>query len=249
MRRSLLIAALMASLAVPLSTWSATKTIVAVADPYPPYLDPQDPTGGIAVEIIRAAYKTQGYALQLEIMPWARAEKGVKEGRYDVLLNVWRTQARAQELLFSTPYAVSKIKFIKLKGDPFEYTGLDSLKGKRIGTVRGYGYGDAFSRSTLFSKDEVNEVSLNLKKLILKRIDLTLEDEITAKFLLKRNEPELAGQLEFTIQSLSDNPLYIASGLKNPNHTEWIEAFNKGYQRIQNNGTLAEIQKRYGLGK
>lgn len=249
MRRSLLIAVLMASLAVPLPNWAAAKTIVAVADPYPPYLDPQDPKGGIAVEIIRAAYKTQGYTLQLEIMPWARAEKGVKEGRYDVLLNVWRTEARAQELLFSTPYAVSKIKFIKLKGDPFEYTGLDSLKGKRIGTVRGYGYGDAFNSSTLFSKNEVNEVSLNLKKLILKRIDLTLEDEITAKFLLKLNEPELATQVEFTTHSLSDNPLYIASGLKNPNHTEWIEAFNKGYQRIQANGTLAEIQKRYGLGK
>lgn len=228
---------------------AGNRTIVAAADAYPPYIDAARPTGGLTAEIVRAAYQTQGYEVQLEVLPWARAELGVTEGRYDVLLNVWRTEARARTLMFSAPYATGKIKFIKRKGDPFEYKGLDSLQGKRIGVVRGYGYGDAFNNSPQFVREEVSELAINLKKLTLKRIDLTLEDEITARSVLQREDPEVAGLVVFTQNALSDNPLYIAAGWRHPNHREMIDAFNKGLEAIKANGTLASIHKRYGLDR
>jgi polar amino acid transport system substrate-binding protein len=207
------------------------------------------PGDGLAMEIARAAFKTQGYRVKLEMMPWARAEKGVIEGRFDILVDVWRTEARAKEMLFSVPYAVSKIKFLKLKDDPFEFNGLDSLSGKRIGVIRGYGYGDAFNAATTFTREEVTGLDLNIKKLLLKRIDLTLEDEIAAKYLMHRLDSKVTGQLGFTTNSLSSNPLYVSAGLKNPRHKEIIDAFNKGMQAIKADGTLLAIEKRYGLAK
>lgn len=245
MKILLILVGLMASL---FSTAYA-KTIVAAADPYPPFVDSGNPTDGLSLEIIRAAFKTQGDDVKMVYVPWARAEAGVKDGTYDILPNTWYTEARTKELVYSTPYAVNNVKFIKVKGDPFEFKGLDSLKGKRVGIVRGYGYGDAFSTNTGFTRDEVIDVITNVKKVVAKRVDLTLEDEIVAKFLVGKEDPKMLDQIEFSKESLSSNPLHITAGKKNPNHAEIISKFNAGYELIKSNGTLAAILKKYNMAK
>ena len=238
-----------AALCLPLMLGAQERTLIAAADPYPPYVDPQTPGGGLAMEIVRAAYKTQGYTVKLEIMPWVRAEKGVSEGRYDILVDVWRTEARTKELLFSTAYAVSKIKFIKRKDRSFDFTGLESLHGKRIGVIRGYGYSDAFNAATHFTREEVPSMEHNINKLLLKRIDLTLEDEITARQLIRKMGPNVEAQLDFTSNALASNPLYVAAGLKHPRSQDIIEAFNRGLLAIKADGSFLAIGKRYGLVK
>ncbi|MBF0227118.1 MAG: transporter substrate-binding domain-containing protein [Desulfobacterales bacterium] len=91
-----------------------TKTLVAAADPWPPFIDPQNPKEGLSLEIVRAAFKTQGYEIKMEYVPWARAESGVKNGIYDILPDVWMTEARKKELMYSVPYAKNEVKFITL---------------------------------------------------------------------------------------------------------------------------------------
>ena len=236
-------------LAIALCAPVFAKTIVAAADPWPPFVDPTNPTDGLSLEIVRAAYKTQDYEVKMVFVPWARAEAGVKDGTYDILPNTWHTDARTKELLYSKPYAANAVKFIKRKGDPFEFKGLDSLKGKRVGTVRGYGYGDAFLGSTAFAREEVVDVLTNVKKLVGERIDLTLEDEIVAKSIIGKDNPKMLDQIEFTKEALSSNSLYVTSGLKNPNHKAIIDAFNAGYEAIKSNGTLAAILKKYNISK
>jgi polar amino acid transport system substrate-binding protein len=242
-------ALIVAMLCLPFIVGAKERTLIAAADPYPPYVDPQVPGEGLAMEIVRAAFKTQGYTVKLEMMPWVRAEKGVSEGRYDILVDVWRTEARAKELLFSAPYAISKIKFIKRKENPFEYTGLESLAGKSIGVIRGYGYSDAFNAATTFTREEVPSMEHNINKLLIKRIDLTLEDEITAKGLIQKMGPKVEAQLEFTANALASNPLYVAAGLKHPRHKDIIDAFNRGLLAIKADGSFLAIEKRYGLAK
>lgn len=240
---------ILAGLTVSLCSTAYAKTIVAAADPYPPFVDSSNPTDGLSLEIIRAAFKTQGDDVKMVYVPWARAVAGVNDGTYDILPNAWYTEARTKEMVFSTPYAVNNVKFIKAKGDPFEFKGLDSLKGKRVGIVRGYGYGDAFSANTGFTRDEVSDVLTNVKKVVAKRVDLTLEDEIVAKFLVSKEDPKMLDQIEFSQESLSSNPLHVTSGKKNPNHAEIISKFNAGYELIKSNGTLAAILKKYNMSK
>lgn len=224
-------------------------TICVAGDPYPPFGDPKNPSGGLAIEIIRAAYKTQGHEITMEFVPWARAEAGVKNGSYDIVPYTWRTEARVKVLLFSTPYAVGNVRFMKRKGDPFDFTGLDSLTGKVVGTVRGYGYGDAFVNAAHFTREPSNDLMTNVKKLLRKRVDLTLEDEIVARALLSTEDPQALEQIEFTKTPLSVNPLYVTAGLQNPKAQEIIGAFNKGLELIRANGTLDRIMKRYGMEK
>lgn len=226
-----------------------SKVIVAAADPWPPFIDPTHPKGGIALEIVRAAFATQGYEVKMEDVPWARAEEGVKTGTYDILPDTWFTEKRTAYLLYSEPYAANEVKFIKAKADPFEFNGLESLTGKVVGTVRGYGYGDAFLNATNFKREDVPTLITNIKKLTHpdRRIDLSLEDEIVAKALIAKEDPGLLDKIAFTKNSLSKNDLYVTCGLQNPRHKEIISAFNKGLAAIKASGEFDKIFQSYGV--
>lgn len=151
--------------------------------------------------------------------------------------------------MFSTPFAVANVRFIKRKGDPFEFNGLESLNGKRVGTVLGYGCDDTFFQSTSFARENGKDLSTNIKKLLRNRIDLTLEDEIVARSALSAEDPRLLDQIEFVKTPLSVNPLYVTAGLQNPRAQEIIAAFNRGLEIIKANGTYDRIFKKYGMKK
>ena len=239
----------LALIASTLMSFAANKEIVAAADPWAPFVDPSDPREGLSLAIIRAAYKTQGYTVKMVYVPWARAEQGVIKGTFDILPDIWKSDSRLKVFDFSEPYAANKIKFIKTIDDDFEYTDLSSLDGKRVGTIRKYGYGDEFLSADNFKRDEVSGLMQNIAKLTLdnKRIDLTIEDEIVARVTIANEDPALLEKIAFVETPYSSEELYIAAGLNNPRHEEIISAFNTGLKEIEANGKLEEIRKSYGL--
>ncbi len=234
-------------LALLLSVSCYAETIIAAGDPWPPFLDPDSPTQGIALEITREAFKTQGYEVEMNFVPWARAISGVKEADYDILVGTWYTSERTQFLKYSDPYLENQIKFIKRKGDGFEYDGLESLTGKNVGVVRDYGYGNEFLNAPNFKRPETNDFITNLKKLVAGRIDVTLEDEVVARAMIKQRAPDMLEQVEFTENALSSNKLHVTSGLKNSRHKKIIDAFNQGLKEIQSNGTYDALLQKYGF--
>jgi polar amino acid transport system substrate-binding protein len=227
--------------------FAEAKVLTSASDPWPPFIDPQSSSEGLSLEIVRAAFKTQGYTIKHSYIPWARAMKNLKEGKIDIIPNTWMTEERKQFLEYSNTYISNEIKFIKKAGDPFEFNGLSSLKGKKVGTVRGYGYGDEFSNSSDFKREDVSSIHQNIKKLILGRIDLTLEDEIVARVAIAQKDPQLLEAIAFTNNALSTNTMHITSGKANPNHKEYIDAFNKGLKIIKDNGEFSVILKKYGI--
>jgi polar amino acid transport system substrate-binding protein len=238
---------LVSLLLVTLSVSADDKTVVAAADPWPPFVDQNNPKDGLSLEIIRAAMQTQGYTVKMAYVPWARALAGVTDATYDILPDAWMTEERKATLSFSGPYTSNDILFIKKKGDPFEYKGLDSLKSKTVGVITGYGYGDAFMNSSLFKREGAGDLLTNIRKVVAGHIDLTLEDQIVAKSLISKADPSLLDQIEFTKNSLSTNALYIAVGLQNPRQKEIIAAFNKGLAIIKSNGTFEKLLESYGI--
>lgn len=223
------------------------QTITAAGDPWPPFLDPDHPQQGVAMEIVKAAFASQGHELKFNFVPWQRALDGVREGEYDVLVGAWKTQEREAFLKYSQPYLFNDVKFIKKKGSDFQYSGLESLTGKTVGTVRGYGYGDAFEQASNFKREEAANLMPSILKVIGGRIDLTLEDEVVAKSLISKENPGALEQIEFLSPPLSSNGLHVASGLKNPRNGEIIEAFDKGLQAIKADGTFDAILQRNGI--
>jgi len=223
------------------------KTIIAAADPYIPFVDPGNPGGGVSLEIIRAAMEYQGYEIRYKNVPWKRAVVGVNESTYDILPDGWMSEERKKTQIYSDSYAANELKFIKRKGDPFEFNGIKSLSDKKIGTIIGYSYSKTFDNASNFTKEPVPRIMQNIKKLVYGRIDLTLDDEIMVKAELKKNNPDLINKIEFTKNSISSKPLYISCSKKNPKCKEIINAFNKGLKKIKSDGTYNKILSKYGM--
>ncbi len=230
-----------------LATPCFAKTLTGAANDFPPFTDPAHPKQGFSFEIARAAFESQGYAIETVFVPWARAEDGVKKGTYDFSPTFWMNEERKSTVLFSEPYAENNIRFIKPKGNSFEYTGLESLEGLTVGIVRGYGYPEAFLADPKFRTEEVDDLITNVRKLLAGRIDITLEDEIVARATLSREAPELLEQIAFTSGSLTSEKLYVGCGLANPEHQTIVESFNKGLAEIKQNGTYDAILTSYGF--
>lgn len=233
----------------PATSTAAEKVITAVSDPWPPFISEDSPTKGLSMEIISAAFEAEGYTVKLEIVPWARAVDGVKTGEKDILAGVWFTEERAKDFLYGEKFITNEIKFVKKKGDSFEYNGLESLKGKTVGTINGYSYEPVFMDSTGFTKVPVGDTVQNIRKLIEGRIDLTLEDTIVLSALLQKEDPTLLDQIEFTKEALTSNSLCVATGIGNPRSEEIINAYNKGLETIKGNGVYDKILSNYGIEK
>jgi len=72
-------------------------------------------------------------------------------------------------------------------------------------------------------------------------------DQRVAEYLIRTQYPDYARQLEPMQPALAENPLYIAFSLKSPNHTEARTAFDRGLSRMQKDGRLDALYKRYIL--
>ncbi|WDE07064.1 transporter substrate-binding domain-containing protein [Thalassomonas viridans] len=246
MLRFFLVLSLMFFISFP-SMASYEKSITVVADDWPPYVDTSHPRGGLCIEVVKAAFKAQGYAIEVIYMPWPRAFHGVKYGQYDILPNAWFTQERGKFFNYSLPYMTSQLKFIARKGEHFEFENISSLDNKTVGTISGSSYGVEFDQATNFRKSEVTNMLQNIKMLIAKRIDLVLEEDLTLITKLRQDAPDLLEKIEVIEPSFRKLPLHIAISRNHIRSREITTAFNLGLAKIKTDGTLALIKKSYGV--
>ena len=64
--------------------------------------------------------------------------------RTDVLMGLWYSDERDRIYHFSKPFLANRIVFVKAASDDYEFTDLDSLRGKQVGTIRKYVYQQEF---------------------------------------------------------------------------------------------------------
>ncbi|MCH8552669.1 MAG: transporter substrate-binding domain-containing protein [Natronospirillum sp.] len=223
------------------------RTLIGAGDPWPPFLDPDLPGNGIAVQIVSAAMETQGYDIEWQNMPWARALFGVRDAEYDILVGAWYTDERAEFLLFSEPYIDNDVRIIMRADDDFQFEGIEDLTGKRIGTVLGYGYGDEFNQADNYIPEPAVNLITNIRRLVGRRVDLTVEDELVARFLINEINPDFIEQIRFSETPLMSNSLHVAVGQAHPEAQEIIDAFNAGFAVIRENGTYEQILRENNL--
>jgi len=227
---------------------SAENTVVtAVCDPWPVLLDPDSEKQGLIVEIAQAAYLSQGYDLKVNFVPWSRAMVMIEQKRAHLLLGAWYTEERNDYLLYSKPIFSSAIQFIKPKDSTFSYEGINSLQGKRVGTILSYQYDQAFLEEKSIERIAANSLLYNIHNLIAGRIDLTLDDHYVLEYMLERHIPNWQDKVSFVEQPLADKDIFLAANRTNPEHKAIIEAFNMGLAQLKTSGRYKEIVSSYNL--
>jgi len=225
----------------------AAETLRLVADPWPPFNDQRLPNNGLASDLVSTALGRAGYAAHYLEVPWERAVRGLQRSDYDVLINAWYTEERASFGYFSAPFLVNRIRFLRRKGSAIQFSQLSDLYPYRIAVMRGYAYSAEFNGDARLHKVGVGSFASGARMLQAGRVELTLEDEIVARYHLGRELSGIREQLEFLPQPLSENGLHILVRRSHPQHRQIAEAFDRAIAAMRSDGSYAAILQRHGL--
>ncbi|WP_426151555.1 substrate-binding periplasmic protein [Pseudomonas sp. DC3000-4b1] len=237
---------LVAVLALPTAGWSDTLRLVG--DPWPPFVGASLKDGGLATAIVRAALERAHYQVTFEEAPWARALKGIEEGRYDVLVDAWYSDERARIGRFSAPFLTNRLRFVALRGSDISVArGLSALYPYSIAVVRGYAYTPEFDNDSQLKRVPVQSFQAALSMLAAGRVQLALEDEYVADYLLALQPVTVRDKLKLLDPPLAENGLRILVSLKRPDYGAIAEAFNQAIAAMRADGSLQALFKAYGV--
>ena len=205
---------------------------------------------------------SKGYSVYIEFLPWARAVRNVELGRADILMPEYFIEDTApsdyvdgetrRELLgLSNSFKGGEIAFLKRKGDTDHFTGnLNSLKGLKIGVVRGYQNTPEFDAMMDNGEFEViaSVDDLQLVKLLTaKRVDLVIGDpqalksSVAYSSLTKPEKQSLLSSIEQESIPLQYNSLYFAISKRAHNWLLVLEDINEGLYQFNNSGEIDRI--------
>jgi polar amino acid transport system substrate-binding protein len=239
------IAALFMGLAVCSHAAMALDLDIVHSGNWPPYADENLPGQGLAIELVTTALKRAGYSPHVKTAPLEQILEGSKTGSYDVFATPWYTMERDKYLDFSQPYLQSSIHFIKRTDTPFEYTGFDDLEGKTVGVIENYAYEEDFNESTVIERITAGSLTENLRKLMERKVDLTLDDERVLRYTLSQSLPGSMATLEILAKPLAMRGVNIGVSRKNPDHAVIVERFNKAIAAMKADGTHSMIVQKH----
>lgn len=217
------------------------------ANLWPPFTDARLVGNGLAAELVSTALKRAGHTTEYVEVPWARALRGLEEGDYDLLVSAWYNEERARFGMFSKPYLTNRILFLKRKDTPVAFSVLADLRAHSIAVGRGYRYGPAFDNDPALIRVPVVDFQMAARMLAAGRVQLTLEDELVARFYLNRELKGISDRLEFLPKPLSENGLHILVRRSHPRSRHLVEEFDRAMQAMREDGTYRAIFSRHGL--
>jgi polar amino acid transport system substrate-binding protein len=190
-------------------SYSAAEKITLVFESYPPYESVEGgKIDGIDVAIIREVCKQLGLEPDFQERPWERAQSEVKSGAADAIFSLFKTDEREKFLFFpSKGLSYEKNIIVGKKGKGVKASSVADLKGKIVGVVKGYSYGDAFDNEVKNLKtDASTNVEMMLKKLDGGRMDVAITNELVYNSMVKKLK--LQDKLE-VVYVQSNDPLYV----------------------------------------
>jgi polar amino acid transport system substrate-binding protein len=224
----------------------ADETLRMAISDWPPYVETTAPSQGLAIEIVRTALDRMGYDMALVDEPWSRTLEGASIGVYDALAAAWYNAQRAGNFLFSEPYLINEIKFIKRRGDPFQFRGMDDLRGRVIGIVKDYAYDDRFDQARGLTRFVNNHVLENLLLMMQGQVDVTLDDERVLRHEINQYMANNRDAFEILPEPFSRRGLCFAMNRQHPKAREIIKAFDAEIREMQADGTFRQILAKYG---
>lgn len=243
----MLMASLLSASPATVATDVAKTKVVLATWNWSPYYAENLPDGGAITEIVRAAFQREGYELEVKWVPWARAIEKAKEGEYDGVLGSWYTIERATYFTYSKPLLKNEIVFFKRKGETIKYNSLRDIKPYRIGVTRNSGPHEWLKADYSGNLDLVGSPVLNIKKLMAGRFHLIADEKAGILHILNNQFPEWKNAVESLHPPLQVNELHIMISKTNVDHQKIINNFNRGLEKIQQDGSFQNILMKYGL--
>ena len=200
---------------------------------------------GIDVEILDQAAAALGVRLDYAPLPWRRALLAFDINADDGLFQLAPTEERARKWLMVGPIRNTVIVSVVRADSPLagRFSGLEDLRGRRVGVVRGFTYFEAFDRAGYFVRESSIDERVSLRKLLLGRIDVAVMGRANARHVIR----SLAMEKELSVLAtpLFREGRYIAFH-RNATGLDRSLRLQRELVRLHSNGTVATILNRYG---
>lgn len=221
---------------------AAGKMTVAMEGTWAPwtYHDENDKLVGYDVEVAQQIASKLGVEAEFIEGEWDGLLAGLEAGRYDIMVNgVDYTEERAQKYDFSVPYGYIRTAII-VNGDNTDITSFEDLNGKTTANTISSTYAE-LAESYGAVTTGVDDLNQTIELLLQKRIDATLNAEVTFYDYMSVH-PEA----DLKIAALTEEANHVCIPLrKGEDSASLREAIDQAIGELKADGTLAEISVKY----
>jgi polar amino acid transport system substrate-binding protein len=216
---------------------------------------PEDPKNdlGYMADLVKAAFKSQGYDVKYSWLPSSRGFQYTKEGKADAFLGAYESEIY-DYIGNQEPIGRLRSHFLVSQQESWRFTDEASLfKAQGIGIWEGYDYIDPiFSKymeskpENLFFLPDDNDVANRAVKMVHSgRLTAIVADPGSINYYIKKNK--LEGLVDAG-QCLKPEYLYACFSPVQPKRSKRLaDLLDEGIKKIRSTGQLEKILKKYDL--
>ncbi|WP_035851545.1 substrate-binding periplasmic protein [Deefgea rivuli] len=201
---------------------------------------------GLSVDLVRAAFATQGIEVRFMPVPFARCLYEAEHGQVVACFNASRTEENKDKFLWpSQPLFTEGLSILALNESKLKNLSPKDLEGHIVGITNGYTYPTSFMNNKKIIKDVSRTDAVQLKKILAKRIEYGVVNTTPATLMINAN-PATRGKIKI-VGTVELSLLYLNFSKKHPDGQRLLGIFEKGLKTIQSNGTYARIQHDFNV--
>jgi hypothetical protein len=183
------------------------------------------------------ALKRAGYDSVTSFVADGQLTPKLKQGEYDGSAALWRDQDREQFLLYSKAYLENRLVLVGRKGDDVSARSFADLKGKRVGLVDGYAYGEVVDSAAAPIFVRGSSAQENLQALLAGKVDYALLDDLVVAYLFEQYPDRAPVRLDVGKTPLVKRTLHFAVQKRIPDAQVVIDRFNDAIASMVGDGT------------
>lgn len=202
---------------------------------------------GFEIETLREVLKGMGLEAEFIEYPWKRCLASLAEGQADALVSLLKTPEREEFAIFPEEHiSISRTVFFAAADKAVAFTGdFAELKGRKIGVIMGFSYGEAFDRADFLDKEPGVDVNILINRVVSGRNDLAAENEAVAKASATRLG--VRDRLRFLEPPIHSQKLYVGFA-RARGHGPLAEKFSKALAGFKSSPRYRDILRKYGVG-
>lgn len=207
-----------------LQAWAETWRIASLE--WPPYAGSSLTDGGAAISALRKALENADIRLEVDYMPWTRAQAVAQTANYVGYFPAWPEEV-LDGFVASAPVSLSLVGVMQREYTTASWTTIEEMfQNYRVGFVRSYVYPAALQRQIYhyYDPEDGAENEHDLARVLAAgRVDFALTDP--AVMLHVAEELSLRG-IDKNAKILQKHPLVMAISMKS-GHEAKLELINK----------------------
>jgi polar amino acid transport system substrate-binding protein len=218
--------------------YGADVVVIDVDEANAPFMYAKDgKPAGIYPALIEAAFKKMNVPVSVKAVPWSKAVADCDAGVAGVG-GIYRNAEREKKYDYSDQLFVERLQIFFNKANVLNYGKLDDLKGKHLGVLKGWSYGDEFDKarkSGAFTCEDADSDAANFAKLDQRHLDAVVAVFESGGALMGKYK-----STAYSATSLSRNPTFVTFSKQN-GRTALLKQFDQAVKEIKASGEFQKI--------